>query len=1051
MKDRLKAKSKATPSQSKIPVAKSKKSRKSKLPPEGQKASPPSYTESHQTEKVILREDAKGFLDRLTEICEPNHLSQIRESFLFSNILANNHRVPINDVLFLAGLLLAPGRGIRQEESWHIAVNWLEEQGQRSHTDLLGLDAYGIHEHETALHEIGEMNSSPFPETPVRREVFDVLEKAKKLAEKVTLPTPALSGHRLSVRHLLAQILWGGSLRVKTHFRRLNYDLGELKQVFFPKVTDIWRDTDHRDAWADFLKIDRIESPPQAVNDLPEPIDHMVPEVTGPKPAVEESAIPGESGPEPLFVLANDDLPEEGEDVLGVRRDVRAICTILASQDVHLPLSLGLFGDWGTGKTYFMDRMYEGIECLARASHHKAGHETAYCQNILQIRFTAWNFIDANPWSVMVTQILDEIYTYLSKASEDSWQNTVRILEHAKGLFAEAQYALQQANNSVIAAETSLQSAQKAREQREMEVQRQFNSLKILLGVKAQIDLRKAARRFGWGEELQSVEELSERIHELKSRSGRLRNFFKVLTHSEYAIPSLGLLVFIILLPMGIGILVPHITQRTDFMIQVGVFIAQIGTLIVGGMAWLKKSLRWLSSGITELEEIQKKVEEIRQQRLHAEKVKADCELSVLREKESVAQENLRESEKRLKEAELELNQAQPSRRLFRLIEERTESEDYRSRLGIISLIRKDFESLSRLVNRGDFERDRGKMTTDGQSLESIPLDRILLYIDDLDHCSAQRVVQVLEVVHLLLAFPIFVVVVGADPRRLWRSLELHYPPLHAGSSGDRQKVFVSSRARAATPQNYLENIFQIPFNLTSMGDQEYQRLVRELVRTPKGLDHNDPIQVTDEKELDEKTQSIRGIMLSPDHKEKPTPILNPPALQLSSNEKMFMESLNPLLKTPRTVKKFINTYRIFRARLAIAPIDQFISTEGQPGEFQSAMILIGIITGFPAVATKALQVLLQQDVQGTWDDYVINLKAQSPTEEDTFGEDMPISLQERQVEWNRLCEALVRINRETGFPMGIKSFMAWASQVARFSFFIDPWNLPKDMASMEG
>jgi hypothetical protein len=44
-------------------------------------------------------------------------------------------------------------------------------------------------------------------------------------------------------------------------------------------------------------------------------------------------------------------------------------------------------------------------------------------------------------------------------------------------------------------------------------------------------------------------------------------------------------------------------------------------------------------------------------------------------------------------------------------------------------------------------------------------LNRIVLFIDDLDRCDPDRVVKVLEAVYLLLAVKLFVVVVGVDAR----------------------------------------------------------------------------------------------------------------------------------------------------------------------------------------------------------------------------------------------------------------------------------------------
>ena len=69
---------------------------------------------------------------------------------------------------------------------------------------------------------------------------------------------------------------------------------------------------------------------------------------------------------------------------------------------------------------------------------------------------------------------------------------------------------------------------------------------------------------------------------------------------------------------------------------------------------------------------------------------------------------------------------------------------------------------------------------------------------------------QVLQAVHLLLSFPIFVVVVAVDARRLAQSLEAEYP----GLLGEDE---ASDAAPGATPSDYLEKIFQIPFTVAPL------------------------------------------------------------------------------------------------------------------------------------------------------------------------------------------------------------------------------------------
>jgi hypothetical protein len=106
-------------------------------------------------------------------------------------------------------------------------------------------------------------------------------------------------------------------------------------------------------------------------------------------------------------------------------------------------------------------------------------------------------------------------------------------------------------------------------------------------------------------------------------------------------------------------------------------------------------------------------------------------------------------------------------------------------------------------------------------------IDRILLYIDDLDRCPPERVVEVLQAVHLLLAFPLFVVVVGVDARWVSRSLALRFRTLWRQRGG---RAAGDPNEAAATPEDYLEKIFQIPFWLEPMGDDVTRDYIRALV-----------------------------------------------------------------------------------------------------------------------------------------------------------------------------------------------------------------------------
>ena len=219
------------------------------------------------------------------------------------------------------------------------------------------------------------------------------------------------------------------------------------------------------------------------------------------------------------------------------------------------------------------------------------------------------------------------------------------------------------------------------------------------------------------------------------------------------------------------------------------------------------------------MRQVEREVEAIRQRRREAAVADQDQTLQTLVAREEAARHSLLDAEKRMQDLQHEVNELQPGRLIMRFIEERSRSSDYRSRLGIVSLVRRDFERLSELADPESKEHNA----------ELMPVERIILYVDDFDRCKPERVIEVLETVHLLLAFRLFMVVVAVDPRWLRHCLERHYPDLLSVSGAPRALVAHVLPSRPATAQDYLEKIFQIPFLLQPLKDDGFRRLIHGL------------------------------------------------------------------------------------------------------------------------------------------------------------------------------------------------------------------------------
>jgi TIR domain-containing protein/KAP-like P-loop domain-containing protein len=120
-----------------------------------------------------------------------------------------------------------------------------------------------------------------------------------------------------------------------------------------------------------------------------------------PRPAMAPD-MPAREAPlrETLFDFSTDtpglaDDVKASEDRLGIEDDVRTLCRLTLARSTKPPLAIGLFGDWGTGKSFFMRRMQtrvremqdEAVTSLGR------GGTSPYCDNVVQIPFNAWHYL----------------------------------------------------------------------------------------------------------------------------------------------------------------------------------------------------------------------------------------------------------------------------------------------------------------------------------------------------------------------------------------------------------------------------------------------------------------------------------------------------------------------------------------------------------------------------------------------------------------------------------------------------------------------------------
>jgi hypothetical protein len=117
---------------------------------------------------------------------------------------------------------------------------------------------------------------------------------------------------------------------------------------------------------------------------------------------------------ETISSFTSDDPLSPARDLLGVEDEAGAFARIAAAKSIKPPLAVGIFGEWGSGKTFFMRRVYENVRSLTeRTAQRSDKSKSLFHADIVQIRFNAWHYIETNLWASLVEYIFAELDRWL--------------------------------------------------------------------------------------------------------------------------------------------------------------------------------------------------------------------------------------------------------------------------------------------------------------------------------------------------------------------------------------------------------------------------------------------------------------------------------------------------------------------------------------------------------------------------------------------------------------------------------------------------------------
>lgn len=811
-----------------------------------------------------------------------------------------------------------------------------------------------------------------------------VLRQAAEIGKAV------LGSDALSADALLAAVLRTGRGRLLENLRQQDLDQPRLRTQL---LNEMGIDNPHQ------LQIWRT-----ALGETSDPASAQTP---APIPGIPGIAVAAHGNDDPWAPKLTDSL--------GAKDEAQAFARLLASKALAPPMAVGVFGEWGAGKSFFLKLVHEHVDLLAKGDAQEFDTNTFH-QQIVQIRFNAWHYADTSLWASLVDHIFVEL---------DRW-----VGEQAKA--GEASQADQLFEQLATARELTLDAAERLlrrrKEQQRAAVQlgvaeRELTAARSRAGSAPQVywnavsqafmkalgqdseakkKLAQAADTLGLPQAGKDAEALSEAMQALtqQAQRGRLVTGAVLRQAGAWWVPPallLGCLAVPAALVLARDLLAtalhwPGLAQINAAVLTVSGAMATVA----GALGWMARRVR---VAIDHVEGFRTQLDAaIEQQVSDPAKEVTDAQTSFARLKAQVeeAKAQLAGSSERLAEAEREYASGTGRGRLMRFVRERAVNGDYAKHLGLVAAIRKDFEELASAMGaverdaereqaqRAAFEQrikalrdqaegllkeeelDKLQPPSPGPTTEPPVFNRIVLYIDDLDRCAPAKVVDVLQAVHLLLGFPLFVVLVAVDVRWVSRALESHYPTTLA-APGQPQTGSI------ATAHDYLEKIFQIPYWVRPMTPTASANFLAHRSASAEPPPPAPP--AAPEPVPQVPTPQTPGVSEpepppAPTPNPPPSPVQPPPApeppprtpvfsLNFSSDEREFIAKLAPFVGgSPRRALRFLNVYRVMKSSLGA---EELTLLAGQQGH-RALMTHVAVVTGAPRLLLPWLQAVRTAD-----------------------------------------------------------------------------------------
>jgi predicted KAP-like P-loop ATPase len=627
-----------------------------------------------------------------------------------------------------------------------------------------------------------------------------------------------------------------------------------------------------------------------------------------------------------------------GPDRLKIVDEVQSLADAIALKKMNPPMVVGIFGGWGSGKSFVLhlieERLLE-LRCQRIGSGDADSQRFPFVGHPYLIRFDAWTFAKSNLWASLMQTTLVELDRQLSlehrlaeemeldlREGSEVWRMLTELTDSQRERLLKTDIGKQAL---IIAADFAKRGSpgrlwdelEKLREEERKHLKTEEVNLQELRTqeVKArraledQVDaeLSAAARRTAWipvwqefvrlaGDELEasgakSFDEVVDSISAVKKFWLGLKNL---------SVPAAAFMVVAI----AGGFLVGYLEPAVEWWSKAAGFVTAVTAPVLRAKTWFEARRAEYEQ---RLESAQASKDKLRDERI-AEHIKiAAANTPGAEVRELVAK--LADAEARVERIRARLGVTGHSRSLSEFLKTRIEEGLYQKELGLLDQVQSDIQELSDtlLPSRAksvDERAKRDKLFPRGDP-------RVVLLIDDLDRCPPDKVVEVLEAAQLLVKTRLFVVVIAMDVRYVTRALEAEY-----------KGVLV--RSGEPSGLDYIEKIIQIPYRVRTVSAPAIKSFLRsqmEIIEPEERRQQGPKEEVTPPPEsragegdsADEQAVKARLLASARFSKAESTE-LPTEVIQFDSAEYAAISAAcSALAVSPRAMKRLVNVFKLLK------------------------------------------------------------------------------------------------------------------------------------------